>query len=76
MLGGGAEVSMGFLEQLQPVFHRHLHDDDTQRREKDSVSCGPELRHRAKTELYSGWRWRHGWNDFNLCVLRLEVEVA
>lgn len=31
MLGGGAEVSMGFLEQLQPVFHRHLHDDDTQR---------------------------------------------
>lgn len=75
MLGGGAEVSMGFLEQLQPVFHRHLHNDGTQRRGEERRQSAVGL-NSGKTELYSGWRRRHGWNDFNLCVLKLEVEVV
>lgn len=69
MLGGGAEVSVGFLKQLQSVFHRHLHNDQTHRQERRQSAVGLEV------ELYSGWSWRHGWNEFNFGAIKLEVDL-
>lgn len=37
VLRGGAKVSVGLLQQLQSVFHRHLHSD-TQTGENKVVS--------------------------------------
>lgn len=38
VLRGGAEVSVGLLQQLQSVFHRHLHADTDARKIKPRSS--------------------------------------
>lgn len=74
MLGGGAEVSVGFLKQLQSVFHRHLHDDQTHRQERRQSAVGLKVV-LNETELYSGWSRRHGWNEFNFSANKSEVDL-
>lgn len=50
VLRGGAEVSVGLLQQLQPVFHRHLHGDTGGRkiksRSSEAALSYPELHRR------------------------------
>lgn len=70
MLGGGAEISVGFLKQLQSVLDRHLHDDQTGRREDNHLNV-----ERTQTELYSGWSWCHGWSEFNFSTIKFEVDL-
>lgn len=36
VLGGGAKVSVGLLQQLQSVFHRHLHEDTQMKLQRQS----------------------------------------
>lgn len=74
MLGGGAEVTVGFLKQLQSVLHRHLHDEQTHRQERGQSAVGLKVA-LNETELYSGWSWRHGWNEFNFSAIKLEVDL-
>ena len=82
MLGGGAEVSVGFLKQLQSVFHRHLHDHQADRqtekkkkKRKKTVSCWPQTCPGRVLQWLELESWRHGWNEFNFSAIKLEVEL-
>lgn len=70
MLGGGAEISVGFLKQLQSVLNRHLHNDQTDRREENHLNV-----ERTETKLYSGWSWSHGWGELYFSTITFEVDL-
>lgn len=57
MLRGGAEVSVGFLKELQSVLYCHLQED---RQETRQSVVGLKAVLTENKHICSGWSWRHG----------------